>query len=425
MKSTELTVMKGSELAQLSESLLVKGSGIIQIRVTNGEKRSLLGRKLSNALFKIAQKQGMNEDTYSTTRIELGELIQFNSNDVDKLKQAANELTSLKVEMDVTNASGVRTVGATQLFSTLLFQSSGKIHFEIPTIAKRMLSDSVKFALINMDVQGNIDSNYAYILYEQCLLYLEDGRTPELTVQEWRQVFECDDDSIYNEFKYFNLKVIKNAIEEVNRVTDILVSVQYTKVKRVVKSLFFEITKKPQYLLDVSIQDEQLRAEEKLIECGVNENVAKKLAREYEFELVMGNIEYAESQLADGKIKNLAGFVVEAIKNDYRPKVSPLVVKFKEQQAQSKKDAAERLKVAEREQFEQNKIAAEKNSRAGEYYETLDDDSKEKLFRDFESFLEQNNRVTLKSFKKNGIESKTVRMALLNFISKNVLKIAE
>lgn len=417
--------MKGSELAQLSESLLIKGSGIIQIRVTNGEKRSLLGRKLSNALFKIAQKQGMDEDTYSTTRVELGQLIQFNSNDVDKLKQAANELTSLKVELDVTNGSGVRTVGATQLFSSLLFQSSGKIHFEIPTIAKRMLSDSVKFALINMEVQGAIDSNYAYILYEQCLLYLEDGRTPELSLDEWKHVFECSDDSLYDEFKYFNQRVIKGAVDEVNKVTDIIVSVHYRRVGRAIQYVYFEVTKKPQYMLDVSIQDDQLHAEEKLIECGVNDKVAQKLVKDYAFDLIMGNIEYAESQLAEGKIKNLAGFVVEAIKKDYRPKESPLVVKFKETQIKNKADQKEKQKQAEQEKLEQNKQAAEKNGRAGEYYEGLDDPQKEKLFKDFEQYLEQNNRVTLKSFKKNGVESMTVRMALLQYISKSILNLKD
>ena len=418
-----LQVKKGNELVKIGDEILVKGSGIIQIRVTNGEKRSLLGRKLSNALFKIAQKAGIDKEAYSTTRLELNEMTKFNSNDVAKLKQAASELTSLKVELDVTSGEdgGTRTVGATQLFSTVLFQSNGKVIFEIPMIAKRMLSDSSKFALINMHVQGDIDSTCAYILYEQCLLYIEDGKTPEFTVDEWRKVFECYDDNSYQEFKHFNQKIIKHAVDEVNRVTDVLVNVNYTKKGRSVVSLFFEVTKKPQYLLDISIQDEKLRAEEKLIECGVNDKVARKLSQDYEFELIMGNIEYAEGQLANGKINNLAGFVVEAIKNDYRPKESPLVAKFKESQAQTKQELTAKQKQLEQEQFLQNKKASESHAKASEHYEGLSDDDKEALLQRFGKHLAETNPVTHRSFIKSGIEAKTVRMSLLQYISSEEL----
>lgn len=412
-----------TELAKISDDVVLKkGSGIIQIRVLNGERRSLLGRKLSNALFKIAQKEGLDLDAYTTTRLEVNELVKFNSNDVSKLKQAANELTSLKVELDVTNNdSGVRTVGATQLFSAVLFQSSGKIIFEIPQLAKRMLADSQRFALINMQVQGDLDSNYSFILYEQCLLYIDEGKTPEFSVDDWRKIFECSEDSIFQQFKFFNQKIIKHAVEEVNRVTDILVNPVFTKEKRVVVSFHFEISWKPQYLLDFSPQDDKLRAEEKLIQCGVTEAVAYKLVREYEYEQIMGNIEYAEAQLAEDKIKNLAGYVVEAIKGDWRPKQSPIVEKHEAARAKSKQDEIERQKKAAEEQASSNKLAEERNRRAGDYYEKLSEVDREALFKKFEGHLSKSNPTLHKSYIKNGIEAKTVRMALLQFISSSIL----
>lgn len=410
-----------SQLELLGDDLLKKGSGVIQIRVVNGEKRTLLARKITNALFKIAQKAGVDQKAYSTSRLTLKELTKFNSNDVDRLKQTANELTNLKVELDITNASGVRTVGTTQLFASILFQSSGQVLFEIPQIAKMMLADSAKYALINMQVQGDIESVSAYILYEQCLLYIEEGRTPSFSMDEWREIFECPINGSYKQFKFFNLHVIKPAIEEINRITDILIEVVYLKEGRSYSAMYFNIQKKPQYLLSSKLQDEKLLAEEALIECGVSETTAFKLVREFDFERIMGNIEYTKMQFEAGKVKSVSGYVVEAIKNNYKPKPPKLVIQHQEkmQQQESEKKAAE-IK-AKQEAENRNLLSQKKNQSAQDYLDNLSEEEKQNLYMRFGDALAINNPVLHKTFKRSGVEPITVSKALLQYIGKEFL----
>jgi hypothetical protein len=56
----------------------------------------------------------------------------------------------------------------------------------------------------------------------------------------------------------------------------------------------------------------------KLIDLGVSHEVAKNLSENYDMEKISAAINYTESLKSEGKIKNTAGFLVDAIRKGFR-----------------------------------------------------------------------------------------------------------
>lgn len=122
-----------------------------------------------------------------------------------------------------------------------------------------MLSNQIAPYVLNLEKWftqyqiGNIlamDSYYAIRLYE--LLRCDDGITrqekayQEYTVQELRVFFDCEEK--FSKISQFKLKVIDTAISEINKKTDIRVSVEYKKTGRAITSLRFYIMPTPELL---------------------------------------------------------------------------------------------------------------------------------------------------------------------------------
>lgn len=410
-----------NDVKPLDTLYLRKGAGAVQIRVVSG-KRSLLQRKAINALFKIAGDLGLEQGSYLTTRIAFSISSGFNSNDVAHLKATAAAITDMKVEFDVLNDENVRHVGSASLFSAIVFRSDGRIYFEIPELTKKMLMDEEKFALINMQVHADFESLYAYILYEHCLLYVVDGETPIWSIETWKEFLEIDEDqTTYHEFKFFNNKVIKFAVNEVNKIGDIIIEPVYHKNGRVITHISFNVEKKPQALLNFFTINQSLELEQKIVDYGVTEKVAQKLLREYDRERIIGNMEYVEKQFGLGKVSDPAAFLVKAITDDYRPKDSPLVKKVKEQQEAdaAKKVAATREK--EKVVAERNSQFAEETDRAQNYYDNLHENEKTDLLESFSHHLANTNSIIFNQYKTSGLKSKTAKTSLIAFVKDNYL----
>lgn len=427
MSNLAQTKDKAVAANQLNDLYLRKGVGAVQIRIISG-KRSLLQRKAINALLKIVGDMGFDKPSYLTTRIAFSSASGFNSNDVEHLKATAAAITDLRVVFDVMNSENIRHVGSVNLFSAIVFRSDGQIYIEMPDITKKMLEDDKKFALINMQIHAQFESLYAYILYENCLLYMSEGETPSWTIDEWKKLLEVDDEqSTYHEFKFFNNKVIKFSVNEVNKVSDIIIEPIYHKQGRSVTNISFKIEKKPQAMFDFLAKNSSLELEQKIVDFGVTEKVAQKLVQEYEAERIIGNIEYTEKRFADGKVTNdgLAGFLIKAIENDYRPKESPLVKKAREklEADKAKKEAEDKLKAKK----EQERSAAVKDvtSQSQSYYDGLTEDERVDLLESFKHYLGETNSLIFNQYKTSGLKSKAVKISLLAYIRDNHLNVIE
>lgn len=402
---------------------LSKGLGAVQLRVVSG-KRTLLQRKMANAFFKIVSEQGFDKPFYLTTQAKLARYSGFDSNDNKHLKMTASSMLDAKVEFDVMSSDKISTVGATNIFSSIAFRSDGTVYLEMPDLTKKMVSEDDRFALINMQIQAIIDGNYAYILYEHCLVYLATGETPVWSIDIWKEFLEVEEEhSTYKEFKFFNSKIIKIAVSEVNKVTDILIDPVFHKTGRVVTGLSFKVARKSQGMLDYFAIDESLSLQQRLVDFGISEDTASKLTREYARERIIANIEYTEKRLAAGKIDdNLAGFLIKAIEKDFSPKESELERKVREKAEAEKAKKEARKKEQDELAKESNLKIKTANEQAQIYFDNLTDDDRIDLMEYFAKNLAETNPQIFAMYKKGGLKNNLVKTELLKYIKVNKLK---
>lgn len=107
------------------------------------------------------------------------------------------------------------------------------------------LYDPAMFAMINLQVQRNIDSAYALNLYENALRYKDTntGSTGRWELEFFREIVGATN-AYYDDFRRLNSKIIKASIEKINEVSDIMMSVEYEKRARSVVALKFHVREK-------------------------------------------------------------------------------------------------------------------------------------------------------------------------------------
>jgi len=408
-------------LSILENAYLKKGVGAIRITVVNG-KRSLLQRKMTNAFFKVAVEQGLDNPTFETNWATINAFTNFDSNNIQYFKDAADDLTSLKVKFDVLGSDDIKSVGTANIFSAVTFRSNGKIYFEMPEITRRMVADPNRFAHIHMLAQATISGNYAYALYEECTMYVNDGETPEWSIDAFKDIMEIDKESpTYKEFKTLNYRVIKPAVDEINEVTDINIFPCVHKKGKFVDRISFKVERKVQGLLDFNSIDTALDLESKIVEYGVTEKVAERLVKDFDRDRIIGNIEYVKRQIELGKVSDSAAFLVKAITDDYRPKESALTKKIREED-EARRAAIEKKNTQKQEQENKELLKERAKIQAAEtYWDNLAEAEKDSLKIQFTVWLSADNKIVFDQFKTKGLSSKPVKSSLFRFINETIL----
>lgn len=88
------------------------------------------------------------------------------------------------------------------------------------------------FALINLNIQRKFTGGHALALYENCFRFVAVGSTGWLDLGLFRRLMGVEDSAYYQTFKHLNAKIIKPAVAEVNKVSDILVTPETRKQGR-------------------------------------------------------------------------------------------------------------------------------------------------------------------------------------------------
>ena len=156
----------------------------------------------------------------------------------------------------------------------------------------------------------------------------------------------------YPMFKELNRNVIKPAIKEINTVTDYHVEVEYKRFSRSVAELKFRITKVKQLPIQESVfpDIENLPpVAVDLIQAGVDRKVADKFAdQQWEFvtpeklsppgtypDFAAYVAEKIEMSLSAATVQNRAGYIVEAIRENYQ---DPEIQKQRQQRTEKLKE---------------------------------------------------------------------------------------
>ena len=336
------------KLANINE--VIKASPAIQIQ----SKISLLQRRAWNVLLANAYNELPDKDVYSVSIVELMTKLGFNSRDYDYLKEALKSIVDCKVEWNVLDKDKEKEWGVASLLAEVRIRN-GICFYQFPHTLRLNLHNPRVYAKLNLRLQNRFKSRYALVLWEVCFDYFDtdrdQGETPFIPLATFKDMIGLEVGE-YPVFKILNRDVIKPAVKEINDLTDYHVQVEDKRVKRRIAELKFRITKVKtlpvQESLFPDIENLPPVAVE-LIQAAIDRNVALKIA-DHEWDFVTSQklptpgtypdfmayvAEKIEMSLDATDVRNRAGFIVEAIRENYQ---DPVVQKEREMRAEKSKE---------------------------------------------------------------------------------------
>lgn len=294
-------------------------------------KLTLVQRKLANVLLYSAYDNLMSKRTHTVpVQIMCAMLGWEHSNCIDELKEALQALQKTTLEFNLREDG--QDVWASMTMLSFAQIKGGVCTYRYDEALAERLFDPAMFAMINLEVQKRIDSAYALNLYENCIRYknTNTGSTGWWSLELFREIVGataayCDD------FRLLNRKVIKPAIERINKVSDVHLEVEYEKKNRFVVGVKFKVREKtedeklttPNALPGLSLPESvdafaEVRntdAFKALIKHGVAERLAFAWIREKGEGAVLEMVAYTEERDSQNLIKtNTRAYMTSLVK---------------------------------------------------------------------------------------------------------------
>ncbi len=318
-------------------------------------KLSLLQRKLSNVLLLNAYDALTSAATHTIDARTLAMMVGYNSNDFDTLRASLRALAETVAEWDMLDEKGRQEWGVSSLLSFAKLKSGVCEYAYSPALAQKLYDPKI-YALINVHIQRNFSSGHGLALYENCYRFVRTGSTGWWTLDVFRKLMGVDNSDYYASFKHLNAKIIKPAVAEVNKSSDILIQPEFRKKGRTVTDIRFVIKANPQkamFEIDDSDGVRNLEVYKTLRKQGVSDRLARQWIAEHGEEYVQQKLDYVKGQ---GDVKSTVGYLSAALRDDYQsdkeeaaqPSPQAIAAARQRQAEKSQEDLAYELRAAER-----------------------------------------------------------------------------
>lgn len=279
-------------------------------------KLTLLQRRLSNVLLLNAYDTLTTQAVHRIDARTLCLMIGYNSHDMDTLKASLRGLAETVAEWDMLDADGRQEWGISSLLAYARLKGGVCEYAYSPALAQK-LHDPKVFALINMNIQRRFTSGHALALYENCYRFVRTGSTGWWPIELFRRLMGVGDSDYYETFKHLNAKIIKPAVEEVNRTSNIIVTAETRKMGRSVTDIRFLIRENPQLsILDLDDGEGARKSPvyERLVGMGASDRLARQWIAEHGETALTAKLDYMEGQGAE--VRNPVGYLTAALKKD-------------------------------------------------------------------------------------------------------------
>jgi len=214
-----------------------KHSALIQI---SGNNLSLVQRKAFSGLLYFARAQKAaepNRKIFEIPYCSLKELCNITSPNNKELHSHLEGLMGTVVRPNFLNKDKKNKWNAFSLLSGAEESDSNSVLFSFPHQIEESLVSPEIYSLINIGVTRKLTNKYSITLYELLFDY-KNVSFPSITIDQFRELMGIEKKK-YLQFKELNKFVIKKAIEEINKKTDMLVEVKIIKKGRAVDKLSF------------------------------------------------------------------------------------------------------------------------------------------------------------------------------------------
>ena len=215
---------------------VVKASNIIHIAHT----LSLIQQRLWNILLAEAFDR---LDSVSVHQIPLARIRTYlgttrNTTYIKKQILALNAIATYTV----INKARVTHTGSFALQEGIWIEN-GICYYTYSKDILELIRKPPMFAKIALCIQKKLRSKYSLFLYELCLDYSGIGQTPQLSIPALRKYLGLDSTQ-YKNFKQLNYCIIKPALAEITKKTDLTVQARYYRTGTTIVGIKFLIITK-------------------------------------------------------------------------------------------------------------------------------------------------------------------------------------
>lgn len=401
---------QGIPITQAPKDIVLKKSNAaIQVNSTLG----LLERKIIDACFFIARPK-MCENTLHSADIEYFKwLLSFNSQNREYLKKSITKIQQTLIQINIideTNPNKDFWHSTNFLYDVSI--TNGKIYFRIPESIRQPMMDPKSWTYLSFRIKNRFTSEYAYILYERCREAKFKGATAWWSIPEFRAIMNAAD--IYQQFQDLQKRVIKPAIEQINELSDILITPDYQTKGRTKTHIRFIIDENPNV---TKFEQEIEKLPMELFEAlkgdfGFSNSQIDEVA-EYPIEYLAEKIEFTRHRIKTSKTKiNRPDlYLLKALKEDLRFNASEIAIFESEQKAQERKDL-------EKKQVQKTEMYSKKiKENLIEFY-VLNENEQKILLDEFRTTTHFKNISMLVGINKPiNLESKIVKSAFNDFLT--------
>ena len=215
-----------------------------------------VGRQAYTIMMLVAREQGVENDKSGLFAAPLNSVIRGfdgSKGTVDELKKHLRSMVTHVIEWQSPSIGETNDWGACTLLSEVrLTKQKGEtwLSWAYPPSMRLDLLSPSRYAQIKRSTIAQFRSHAGLALYEICARYKDNPShlTSKHHWHWWLPVLtgKPSPKEIKTEFRFFNRDTIKPAIEEVNEVSELVVSVHEFKVGRTVNFLQFEVHEKPE-----------------------------------------------------------------------------------------------------------------------------------------------------------------------------------
>jgi hypothetical protein len=273
------------------------------------DRITILARKVYNIMIHQAQMQGGDKDVYRMRLRDLVIGLDFNSENVEVLKNHLRQMASTTIEWQSPTRGEGAQWGITAMISQaeiILEGGESFIEWSYATKIKNSILSPERFAKISFSYQAELKTHAGLALYEICTRYIDNfgGLTARNPWQWWRPVLTGfpepvgDYEGAYAEWKYFNRDVVKSAVAEVNAITNLVVTAIEHKQGRSVKELQFQVERKADTsMLGSSVTPVSMADLGRAIKAGIQQERAEKLMARVSVERFKSALDVLEERL--------------------------------------------------------------------------------------------------------------------------------
>lgn len=407
--------MKRATKSPLDKSVVKKNVSVIHINA----KLSLIQRKLVNALLYNAYDHLLSQDTHSLNVTLLSEMIGFDSRNLAHLKTALTGLVETSIQWDVLEDNGSSSWEVATLLSFARIRDGVCSYRYDKGLSEKLYHPDI-YSKINLSVVRDMRSAHALVLYENCYRFIELGHTAWWDLDTFRKLMAIEDVPSYQQFKSLNRNVIKPALAEVNKLSNIQLELETRQKGRSVTGLRFLLKPNPQLsLIGMDEEDEvnQSKAYKVLVQEGISKTLARSWAQEHSEEYILSKVELARNQEVNGKIKSSkSGFLKSAIEDDYR---SALDVERERAKGVEESRALKRKKELELKELQEMKRGVEATYRVQctqmmeQAYQALEEEERKEVLTSFSGGITSD--FFRKEFSKRLWETRGVLSEAVNF----------